>query len=142
MNEGVFLFSTSGIVGAGKSTVISRLKENDTLEKQVQTRLNVPIRVVFLPEPVELWKERGWLYKYYGNPDLYAAAFQFIVFCTHSKAIEECISANTHRPLIIVAERSMYDQLLFWQQQRDLKKLTADDMYNDAYMMTWELRHR
>lgn len=143
----VFLFPISGIVGSGKSTAMKRLKNSGLLLDEVHRLWDdtdtLP-DVVFVQEPIKLWREKGWVQRYYAEPDLYAAAFQFIVFCTHAQAIEQCIKDNAvaNRSLVIICERSMYDQLLFWYQQRDLNKLTADDMYHDAYMMMWELRHR
>ncbi len=156
VRENVWLFSISGIVGSGKSTAMKRLKKSGFLREEVEALWNklgasavvgskvnsfidLP-QIVFVQEPVKLWRERNWLQRYYADSDLYAAAFQLLVFCTHVDAVEACIKDHPG-PLIIMAERSMYDQLLFWYQQKELGKVTADAMYDEAYMAMWKLRH-
>jgi deoxyadenosine/deoxycytidine kinase len=137
--DGVYLFAVSGIIGTGKSTILKRLSQSGLLQEVVPGA-----RVVIVQEPIKLWREMGWFQQFCSNQSLYAAPFQSIVFCTHVDAVERCIEENktNNIPLVILAERSMYDQLLFWTQQRDMKHSTTDDMFDTAYMMMWHLRHR
>jgi deoxyadenosine/deoxycytidine kinase len=132
-----FLMAFSGIVGVGKSTLIKRLRKTGLL----QSALPAHVHVSFVREPSRLWQERGWLGKFYADPSHNAAAFQFQVFCTYVDAVErtlaECPSPSCQVHVIVV-ERSFFCQRLFWEQQREGGMATADDNYNDAYVLVWE----
>lgn len=134
----VLLVSFSGIVGVGKSTIIKRLRKTNALKDALPSSTYVS----YVLEPSRLWQERGWLAKFYANPSHAAAAFQLQVFCTYVEAVEKAIDetrlpagTTTH---VIVVERSMFCQRLFWEQQRDGGMATADDNYNDAYVLVWQ----
>lgn len=134
----VTLVSLSGIPGVGKSRARKRLAKT----KFLQYALDMPhVEVVFVAEPVKLWKERGYLRDFYADPSLHALPFQLIVFDTHVEAVENAIAEarlkkdKTH--ILIVVERCMFDQLLFWEQQVDLKQLTAGPMFDEAYQRIW-----
>ncbi len=142
MSERVYLVQLSGIPGCGKSSALRRLRDTGML----QSCLGSGWRVRFLEEPVELWQQKGWLGKFYADPDHYALAFQLIVFRTHVAAVEALLTeeaaTNDSRPLIIIAERSMLDERLFWQLQVDIGRYTADEMHDEAYTGIWELWKR
>lgn len=142
MSERVHLVQWSGIIGCGKSSALRRLRDTGML----QACLGSGYRVRFLEEPVELWRQKGWLGKFYADTDHYALAFQLIVFETHVAEVEALLAeeaaTNDTRPLIIIAERSMLDERLFWQLQVDMGRYTADEMHDDAYTGIWKLWKR
>lgn len=119
----------AGIPGVGKSTALRRLKETGAMARAVGGR------VVFVREPSDLWRDRGWLQKFYADPGRYAAAFQFLAFDSFVEALESAIAASGDA--LYVCERSMYDHRLFWSVQVDEAHETADSMYNDAYTRQW-----
>lgn len=130
--------SVSGIVGIGKSTLLKRLRHT----KMLKAALPPNWHVSFVREPSKLWEERGWLSAFYGDTSHNAAAFQFQVFTTYVDAVEAKLKSdpcpphcNTH---LLIVERCMYDQRLFWEMQRDAKMATADDNYNEAYVLVWK----
>lgn len=129
----MFCVSLSGVPGAGKTTLLRRLKETRALEKLVTCE----IRYVF--EPSDLWREQGWLKKYYDNPNDNALWFQLIAFDTH---VDQVRKQHTEKEdtnnVILFMERSMYDQLLFWTMQIRMGYRVALDPNNqDAYMRIW-----
>ncbi len=133
---GVTLVSLSGIPGVGKSRARKRLAKTKFLEEALDIDPS-ELEVVFVAEPVKLWKEKGYLQEFYKNPSLYALPFQLIVFDTHVEAVEKAIASKTKPHMLIVVERCMFDQLLFWKQQVDLKQETAGPMFDAAYTRIW-----
>jgi hypothetical protein len=107
----------------------------------LQASLPPNVHVSFVREPSRLWQERGWLGKFYDNPSHYAAAFQFQVFCTYVEAVERTLADDVCPPHcdthVLIVERSLYDQRLFWRQQCDGGMATADENYDDAYTLVW-----
>lgn len=109
--------------------------------------------VVIVQEPVDLWRQKGWLQSFYADPKNNALAFQILVYKTFVKAVQEQLLPFKDDPNAIVvclAERSMWDQLLFWKLQVDLGRSCRDDAplleefpnlnLNDAaYMEDWSL---
>jgi deoxyadenosine/deoxycytidine kinase len=136
MSERVYLFSAVGIIGTGKSTALKRLQESQLLN----IALGIDqVELVFVQEPVELWTSQGWLQDYYANPTKEGLAFQIIVFDTHCEVVEAAITArkDATKPLVIITERCMFSQHLFWSMQVQSK----DRMANEAYMRMWRRRH-
>lgn len=131
----LFLVQCSGIPGCGKSSALRRLQHTGML----QLLLEKECRVEYVQEPVELWRVHGWLEKFYSDPDRYAFAFQTLVFATHVEAVEAAMKNVPYdaRPTVLIVERSMWDQKLFWQLQVDLNRTTSDAMHNDAYNSIW-----
>ena len=141
MSEGepqIFLVSCVGIPGVGKSTLLDSLSKTGMLQKAFSSN----IALVHVQEPCALWRERGWLAKFYEDPDMNAAGFQFLVFDSHVDALASAIvDAKLQYPkaasIIILAERSFYCQRLFWQLQVENGCTTANSLYNDAYLRLW-----
>ena len=132
--QGIFSFSVSGIIGTGKSTALRRLDETHAL-----ARLLPHVELTFVQEPVELWKREGWLQDFYANPTQNGLPFQLIVFDTHCEVVEAAIAArkNPTIPLVIITERCVYGQHLFWSMQQQ----SQDRLAHEAYMRTWRRRH-
>jgi deoxyadenosine/deoxycytidine kinase len=147
--ENVVLVSLSGIPGVGKSTAVKLLKESTYLQDALFA--DNPFKrdtthVIYVKEPSDLWREQGWTTKFYFDPERRALAFQFLIFTTHTEAVQRSLSkkrdeitrkegtfdANKHR-IICIVERCMWDQLLFWKVQG------VDSMDDDAYMRVWNM---
>jgi len=98
------LVSIEGNIGAGKSTLIEKLKKKHKNNK----------RILFLQEPVGLWESfiekntsKNILQKFYENPTKYAFAFQMMAFHTRQKLIQEAIINADYNVETIVMERSL-----------------------------------
>ena len=48
MTQSIYIFSVEGNIGSGKSTIVKRLKSNNTMFYNYE--------VVFLQEPVDIWE--------------------------------------------------------------------------------------
>jgi hypothetical protein len=157
--DNVFMFSLSGIPGVGKSTAMEELKSTPFLQEElnkvyqeklisstcaisslVQKQCKMKIQVVTVQEPSDLWRKLGYLQAFYGNPNANALSFQMIVFDTHVNAVQQAMASFKNDPftiLIILVERSMWDQLLFWKLQIDMKRSKDDLLDDDSYMGIW-----
>jgi len=106
INKNVKIISIEGNIGAGKSTIIDKLKD----ELKVFDAEN---KVVFIKEPVDIWesmneKETGKniIQLFYENPEKWSFAFQIMVFITQKKLIEDTLEKYPN-VRIIVSERSI-----------------------------------
>lgn len=125
----------SGAIGVGKSTLIDVLREAgfDTL-----------------PEPVDMWRERGWLQEFYADQRGKAFWFQQAVYESSIANVERKLAAlsaasllessSTNktgrvRPVLFV-ERYIYDQLCFWQT--NVLMGNGSKAEDDVYMSFWE----
>lgn len=139
--EGVFLIGFSGVIGAGKSTILRRIKE---LQNEPLVKNHLPkghtLRVVL--EPVEEWEREGYLQAFYDDPETNALAFQMIAFDSYVEQIEFAMKAVAERPLILLVERTMLDQMLFWTLQIDQKRATANWLGDEAYQRIWKRWNR
>lgn len=140
----IFVIGCCGIPGVGKSSALKRFEKTGVIQELLdhQTKELVGQRtsptVRFVREPTKEWRSKGWLAAYYADQDQEAACFQLNVFDSHVRAVEAAIaSAPVDRDLIIIQERTMYDQQLFWQQQIALGFRTATPHYDQAYQAMW-----
>jgi len=142
----VFVVVFSGIPGTGKSTFLKRCEKTGIFQKLLDYAFvesyNVPV-AIFVKEPSKLWRQNGWLKAFYSDTDHYAAAFQLLVFATYVEAVENAIAAaretyGREQNLVLVTERSMIDQMIFWKQQVAAGCSTADAMYDEAYTKIWK----
>lgn len=158
--DNVVLVSISGIIGAGKSTAITLLEENQDLVLKYLGSQNVSL--CFVKEPSNKWRKHGWTTQFYADPKRMALAFQFLVFTTHVKAVEKAISRKREEEkrrgapvgrIICIVERCMWDQLLFWKIQTERDDYVGETsnvetphvetphvettMEDDAYMQVW-----
>ena len=97
------VISIEGIVGVGKSYLITQLKEN---LKEIDSR-----PVIFLQEPVDIWtsvrdSDATILEKFYSDQQKYAFSFQTLVLVTMAKLLRETIAENPNA--IIITERSIF----------------------------------
>lgn len=150
MSEGqIFLMAISAIIACGKSKIMERFRQTKALEEA----LGEDYVILSIKEPEALWKERiqdPWtgerveidhLSTFYTLRGIYAHGFQMKVFDTHIQVIEQAVEQAKrdfpHKKVIILVERSMYDQLLFWKQQMRDNLETATLAHHASYMSFW-----
>lgn len=100
-----------GVIGAGKSTLISQLA--DSLG-------GATCHVIHLEEPITLWEKSGMFAAFCESPVLMAFAFQLYVIATrigafargYRRALDH-LAANPGQHVIIITERSPWGDRLF-----------------------------
>ena len=149
MERNIFIVGISGNIGVGKTTLVQRLIHYKFLQTELDrvlvsnNRQNDKVVVEFMLEPVELWKREGYLQKFYDNPDTNALAFQNIVFDTHVDAVTQILKKYYCQPdttLVLVVERTMFDQMLFWKTQEDMGRECFTELADIAYDKIWKRR--
>jgi deoxyadenosine/deoxycytidine kinase len=98
------LVSIEGNIGAGKSTLIQKLKEKYAENDEI----------MFLQEPVDIWEsikcpitQKNMLQKFYENPSKYGFSFQIMAFHTRLELIKNAIANASENCKTIVMERSL-----------------------------------
>jgi deoxyadenosine/deoxycytidine kinase len=144
----VHLVGVSGIIGVGKSTAMRKLEDSGYLQSELSGVLRSngapQVTVEFVLEPVDEWVKQGYLAAFMDDPDTNALAFQMIVFNTHVAAVQRVLSKHygttDSTTLIVVVERTMFDQMLFWKTQEDMGRKSFTKLSDVAYSMIWNLR--
>lgn len=124
----VKFISIEGNIGAGKSTLITRLQNYiDSViafyADRDENRSFQSRKIVFLKEPVEVWQSvtddenANILELFYKNPGEWSFAFQVMVFTSQQKMIEDTLKTHPECRLIICersveAGRNIFTQLL------------------------------
>lgn len=134
-----FVVGITGIIGSGKSTLINFLKEKNRLYEEIRKRYpQDDVEVEFILEPVEDWINKGWLQKFYENPKKRGFAFQMGVFDSYVDSIKKVMEKynNLNKTVVIVVERTMYCQMLFWQSQEFFQAIDImeDEIYNQMWL--------
>lgn len=121
----VYLFCIEGNIGSGKSTLVSKLKEQLTIP-------NTNKKIIFLQEPVDIWNtirdENGVtiLEKFYGNQQKYSFSFQMMAYISRLACIRKIMKA--HPKAIIISERSILtDRYVFAKMLYDNHKIEKID---------------
>lgn len=97
----VRIISLEGNIGAGKTTILNELTNNDNEKK-----------IVYMREPVDLWEKikdkegETILSKFYKDPNKYAFSFQIMAFTTRLSLLSETIR-NNPQAQVILCERSL-----------------------------------
>jgi deoxyadenosine/deoxycytidine kinase len=141
MQEGnIFMVSFSGVPGVGKTSVMRKLQATKTLERAIIKRSGIAsgdVIVRYVYEPSDVWESRGWLQQFYQDPVKNAFAFQLGVFDTHVDAVVNTTrKVDSTKTLVLIVERSMYDQLLFWEVNKKLANV--DTMVDEVYQNMWK----
>lgn len=108
------LATIEGNIGAGKSSIIAKMKEKYAHRKDV----------VFVQEPVDIWEgicdESGtkMLNLFYQNPKEHAFAFQQMAYITRFSLLRKTIEENPQCKVIICerslnADRNIFAKMLF-----------------------------
>lgn len=131
-HDNIFVVAIEGIIGTGKSTLIERMEATDMLKVELDKILHhSKVHVQYVVEPVHRWRAKeeggnGMLEDFYQHKEANAYPFQVQVFEDHVDVVRNAIgpylpsSGNTTlagQPMVLVMERSMFSQLLFWRQQ-------------------------
>jgi len=124
----VRVFSISGIIGVGKSTLMDGLMQSTYF----RNLLNGDVTLCFVKEPSDLWREMGWLAAFYADKKKRAYPFQNLVFDTHVDAVLDGLANTIGDDVVCIVERCMYDQLLFWKIQSKV-----DPMEDTSYCRMW-----
>eukprot|EP01047_Picozoa_sp_COSAG01_P078159 COSAG01_NODE_14334_length_1466_cov_7.322604_2_plen_233_part_00 len=115
-----------GAIGAGKTTLISHVRE------EFEAR-GYPAVVV--PEPVEEWKRVGILQEFYADPKGTAYDFQTYTFVTRVKETIKKVEANP-RAVVFLLERSVLtDRYVFMELQRTMVGPVRMAMYEEWWNM-------
>lgn len=127
------LFSIEGNIGAGKSTLINKLKEKYAGSEGI----------VFLQEPVNQWEQIkdhdgiNMLQKFYQDPKKNAFAFQMMAYITRRDLIRDAIKNATENAIencVIIMERSLEaDRNIF------VKMLRADGLLEDTEIQIYDM---
>ena len=145
----IHVVGISGNIGVGKTTLVKRLNKYGLLQRgldrvlETNGRQNERVVVEFMLEPVDLWMEKGYLKEFMEDPDTNGLAFQLIVFNTHVDAVQRILAKYHDQPdttLVLVVERTMFDQMLFWKTQGDMGRKCFTALSDTAYDMIWKLR--
>jgi len=110
----------SGIIGAGKTTLIALLGVRLVHEG---------LKVAVVPEPVKGWEESGLLTSFYGDSSRWGYTFQTEAFRSRIMTIRQVLEENTSADVILM-ERSPWDDKIF------MKMLFLDGKINK---MEWDL---
>jgi len=113
------LIAIEGGIGAGKSTVLARLK---ALFKD-------KIGIAFVDEPAEEWTEHGFLQGMYDGT-INRAAFQHMVLMSLAGDLLKTLA--TDRPVVVISERSP------WGNYNVFGKANLTDKELAMYHFTWE----
>lgn len=110
----------SGIIGAGKSTLIALLGARLVHEG---------LRVVVVPEPVGGWEKLGLLERYYGDISRWGYTFQTEAFRSRIMTIRRIYEENRDADVMLM-ERSPWDDQIFMEMLHEDHRITD---------MEWEL---
>jgi deoxyadenosine/deoxycytidine kinase len=123
-NVQIKIISFEGSIGAGKTTILAKIKEYISKEK---------IKNIFvIKEPVDVWERTNILSKFYSDQNKYAGFFQLFVLETLIDSlrnkIKEC-STKKNKTVYIITERSIEStKWVFAQMLYDDKIITEEEM--------------
>ena len=129
-NNKPIIISIDGNIGSGKSTLIEKMKEKFSENKNI----------IFLQEPVNNWisltdkDDDNILSKFYKDKNRWAYVFQNFAFITRARIMLDAIKKNTYNmfedPKIIITERSVETD----------KNVFAKMLYKDNNMTDLEFK--
>ena len=100
------ILTIEGNIGAGKSTLITKLIEN------LRNDINSNRKIIYLQEPVDEWSKikskdnLNMLELFYSNSKKYAFAFQMMAFISRMAKLKQAMCNNKNS--IIICERSIF----------------------------------
>jgi len=122
------IISIEGNIGSGKSTLITKLKE----------QLSSHSDVIFIAEPVDIWtsivdnNNENILAKFYKDQEKYAFPFQMLAYISRLHLIKQSIKTNPNVTILI--ERSCFtDKNVFAKMLYDMGKI--EDVCYKIYLM-------
>jgi len=128
-NNKPIVVAVVGIIGAGKSTIIRRLQETTVLPDTLKRSFgNWKPKIVYVREKSAEWEKHGDLKRFYEDPDTHAYWFQTMVLNSYVDAMDEALQ---EKPDVVVVERTMMCQRIFWEIQVELGR--TQDHQDRAY---------
>ena len=116
-----------GVIGAGKTTVIS------LIEKKINSEGKLKIKAIY--EPVKLWSEVGALQYFYEDIKKNCYEFQTYSYITRIESVIDEIY-NTPDADIYILERSIWtDRYIFMELLKDL----VGDLRMNMYYKWWDM---
>ena len=124
-----FIVSLEGNIGAGKSTIIQKLRQ--IYEGDEETSMKyfgklAKAKIVFMQEPVDVWTSicdpetgESMLEKFYKDPKKYSFAFQVMVYNTHLQAFRQVVKENPDCVLLICERSIDAGRYIFAEMLRD-----------------------
>lgn len=128
------IYFIEGNVGVGKSTLLKKLQESKYLESN-----NKDKKIAYIFEPVDYWinykdnNDENILSHFYKNQEKFGFSFQWLVFMSRLKEINECLKKDYD---IIIVERSIFtDKNVFMKSLYQKNKVTDIEykIYNDWF---------
>lgn len=118
-----------GLIGCGKSTLLEILA-NDLRD--------CGLKVVTIPEPVELWKSVGALQDFYKHMQTYgnACKFQMFAFATRIRTVREAYNRAPDADVYIIERDPETDYHIFAEMLRKDGLISEVEM--EMYRLTWE----
>lgn len=118
-----------GLIGCGKSTL---------LEILAQDLRNCGLKVVIIPEPVELWKRVGALMDFYKHMHIHgnACKFQMFAFATRINHVRKTYAKDPNADIYIIERNPESDYYIFAQMLYN--DGLFDDVEMEMYKLTWE----
>lgn len=117
-----------GIIGAGKTTLL------EILPKILKDKYR---KIVVITEPVEYWKESGFLKEFYDDMEGKAYEFQTMVFVTRITNLRKVYEETPDADLYIIERSPFTDRKIFAEMLRKSNKLKESQMIK--YELWWNL---
>ena len=137
-----FIVSLEGNIGAGKSTIIEKLREKYEGNLEDRTKYFgrlADAKIVFMQEPVDVWTSvcdsvtgESILEKFYKDPKTYSFAFQVMVYNTHLEAFRRAVKENPDCVLLICERSIDAGRHIFSQMLKD------DGMIDDVSFQVYQ----
>jgi deoxyadenosine/deoxycytidine kinase len=122
-----------GVIGAGKTTVISLIEKY--INSNTNTNSNLQLKVKAIYEPVKIWSDTGALQYFYNNIEKNCYEFQTYSYITRIKSVIDEIY-NCQDADIYILERSIWtDKYIFMELLKDLVGEMRINMYNTWWEM-------
>jgi deoxyadenosine/deoxycytidine kinase len=115
-----------GIIGPGKSTLLSILENNERIKQKYN-------KIVLVREPLALWQELGALKEFYQDVKSKSYEFQTLVFATRILAVREAYEKCQNASLYIVERDCDCDEFAF------VKTLYEDKCISESQMAKYKI---
>lgn len=109
----VKIISIEGNIGAGKSTIITNMKNYFNELKKKEKYIDIDKKIIFIKEPLDIWEGmkdissgKNMIELFYENQKKWSFTFQMMVLATQEKLITETIEDNPYCE-VIISERSI-----------------------------------
>lgn len=109
----VKIISVEGNIGAGKSTIITNLKNYFNELKNEEKQVDIDKKIIFIKEPLDVWEAtkdissgKNMIELFYENQKKWSFTFQMMVLATQEQLITETIEHNPQCE-VIISERSI-----------------------------------